>query len=77
MTQYPSDWRQCATCEYWAGDRAPADLWGNRVEFDSPMSRGRCMNRGSGWFHSDLGKQANSGCPCWEKWAVLEKLKNH
>jgi len=72
---YPSNWKNCATCEYWSGERTPADPFGNRVAFESPMSRGRCLNRSSGWFHSDLGKQANASCPCWEKWAVLDKMR--
>ena len=75
MQQYPSNWKQCATCEYWAGSREPADLWGNRVEVESPMSRGRCMSRDSGWFHSDLGKQANGSCQSWEKWKILDAMK--
>lgn len=74
MSEYPGDWKQCATCEYWTGARMPADIFGNRVKFESPMTRGRCMNRDSGWFTSDLGKQANSSCQCWEKWSVLEKM---
>ena len=72
---YPSDWKQCATCEYWSGEREPGDIFGNRVKFESPMSRGRCLNRDSGWFHSDLGKQANASCQCWEKWGVLDAMK--
>ena len=75
MQQYPSNWKQCATCEYWAGSREPADLWGNRVEVESPMSRGGCMSRDSGWFHSDLGKQASSSCQSWEKWKILDAMK--
>ncbi len=76
MSQYPSDWKQCATCEYWAGERRPANIFGERVEFESPMAKGRCMNRASGWYSSP-GKQANFSCNCWEKWAVLEALHNH
>ncbi len=38
------------------------------------MSRGRCLNRDSGWYHSDLGKQADFSCQCWEKWAVLDAM---
>ena len=73
--QYPSNWKQCATCEYWAGERQITDNWGRYVNVDSPMTHGRCMNRHSGWFYSDLGKQVNSSCPSYEKWGVLDKMK--
>ena len=73
-SQYPKDWKNCVTCEYWAGSRQPADNWGNRVEVESPMSRGRCMNRQSGWFYSGE-KQANSSCQSWERWRVLDSMK--
>ncbi len=75
MQQYPSYLKQCATCEYWAGAREPADRWGNRISVESPMSRGRCMHRHSGWFNSPEGKQAIFKCPYWEKWSVLDKMK--
>ena len=75
MHSIPSDWKNCLTCEYWAGSREPADIFGRRVSCESPMTHGRCMNRHSGWFNSDLGKQANASCQSWEKWRVLSAMK--
>lgn len=67
--QYPYSWKQCATCAYWTGARE-TDRFGQRVYVDSPMQKGKCMCRGSGW--TNMEKQANSSCTSFEKWSVLK-----
>ena len=66
--QYSSSFKNCATCEYWTGSRE-TDNFGQRVEVDSSMSKGRCMCRNSGWSGE---RQANASCNHYEKWAPLK-----
>lgn len=71
--QIPSDWKQCCTCEYWAGNR---EIYGyNRVVVETTNpggigERGKCLNSGSGWRNSL--QQHSSKCEKWEKWRVLK-----
>lgn len=67
--QYNFMSKVCATCKYWGG---PRDLkqYGDYVEIGSPMDRGACYSRDSGWLNSSP-VQASGGCRYWEKWDAL------
>ena len=67
--QYPYSWKQCATCAYWTGVRE-TNVFGEHVNVESPMAKGICKCRGSGWFNQP--KQANSSCLKFEKWVALK-----
>lgn len=67
--QYPSSWKQCATCAYWTGSRE-TDTFGQKVYVSSAVAKGKCRCRGSGW--NNYEKQANASCNHYEKWAPLE-----
>lgn len=72
-TQYPSSFKNCATCEYWGGERTFSDpLFCKNVEVSSPMEKGRCYCKNSGWFSSP-GKQANFSCLSYERWSAINK----
>lgn len=67
--QYPSTWKQCATCTYWLGKRE-CDCFGQRVTVSSPMEKGKCaIPRGS---FKGADRQANGSCVDFEKWPVLK-----
>lgn len=68
--QFTSSSKSCATCEYWGGARTTNHSC-NRVECESAMAKGKCLNKSSGWANSS-GKQANSNCIKWQKWRVLK-----
>ncbi len=71
-SQIPGDWRQCCTCEYWAGNR---DVYYSRevlVETSNPGGvgeKGRCLKDGCGW--KGTLTQHSMNCPKWEKWRAL------
>lgn len=67
--QYPSSWKQCATCAYWTGKRE-TDTFGQRVYVDSAMTKGKCLCQKSGWAHCE--KQANASCTHFDKWSPLK-----
>ena len=67
--QYPSSWKQCATCAFWTGQRE-CDYFGQRVTVSSPMDKGKCAIPRGGWKGND--RQANSCCSDWQKWPVLK-----
>lgn len=68
--QYPPSFKNCATCDYWGGSRT-TDTFGQRVECDSAMAKGKCYCKSSGWA-SNPGRQANSSCNSWQKWCALK-----
>jgi hypothetical protein len=63
----PSSWKQCTTCQYWAGPRK-ADFSRTRVEYSSDQDKGECV--GGGWNRQQ--KSASMTCGKWEKWGVLK-----
>lgn len=65
--------KNCATCEYWGGKRNFTNITQQRLEVGSPMDKGRCYCRNSGWFSNMSGMQANHTCPHYERWALLKK----
>jgi len=72
-SRIPSDWKQCCTCEYWAGQR---DVYNNgsyvlltTVSGDKRVE-GKCLKQGSGW--TGQGKLDSCNCAKWEKWRVLK-----
>ena len=68
--QYPSNWKVCATCAYWAG-RRESDYFGQRVTVSSPMDKGKCAGPvRCGYKGQD--KQADSHCGEYQKWLVLK-----
>ena len=67
--QYPANWKHCATCAYWTGNRE-SNIFGEYSKVDSPMAKGKCMCRGSGWTNQD--RQASSSCQSFQKWTVLK-----
>ena len=66
---YPARWEQCATCVYWAGSR-DTDRFGDYVNVDSAMAKGKCMCRGSGWANKEM--QASFSCQSYQKWPALK-----
>ena len=69
MYQFTCDSKYCATCALWSGERSLCDQWGSRVEFNSPMAIGKCINQNSGCWKQT--KQANGGCSSFQKWRAL------
>jgi len=73
MSQIPSDWKQCCTCEFWAGKREPYDMFCNKVLVNTGSGdageRGKCMKAGSGWTNQMM--QHCHRCSSYEKWRVL------
>lgn len=67
--QYPSFWKQCATCVFWMGQRE-TNRFGEYVKVESSMTKGKCMCRGNGWTNQE--KQANFSCRTFQKWPVLK-----
>lgn len=57
----PKNWKYCATCRNWCGERRPADPWANNVEYEA-NSTGKCQ--GGGWNQAD--RQAMGTCNKWE-----------
>ena len=66
--QYPSNWKNCATCVFWTGYR-DVDTFGNYIKVDSAQTKGKCMCRGSGWCRTE--RTAGSTCNSHLKWPVL------
>lgn len=69
MYQYTCDSKYCATCSCWSGQRRISDQWGSRLEVNSPMDIGKCLNQKSGCWKQT--KQANGGCSAFVKWGSL------
>ena len=69
MAQIPYNWKHCSTCAYWCGARS-TNIYGERVELNSTMDKGKCMCRGSGWFNREM--QASHSCQSFKKWEVLK-----
>ncbi|MHB8887122.1 MAG: hypothetical protein ACYC5H_18955, partial [Methylovirgula sp.] len=60
-----SDWKRCATCEFWSGPRIPGAFL-NDVRFDQ-KNKAQCVGKRKG-----QSKSGNDSCPHWVKWAVLK-----
>lgn len=73
MSQIPSDWKRCCTCEYWAGRRDIYDNSCSKVLVNTGSGdageKGKCMKRGSGWTHQMV--QHCHNCASYEKWRML------
>lgn len=69
MSQYPSSWKNCATCAYWAGARE-SDYFGQNVQVGSTSESGKCAIPNGPWKGSS--KRASHSCDKWQKWPVLK-----
>lgn len=67
--QYPSSWKQCATCAYWMGARE-SDTFGQRVTVANSGTQGTCAIPRGGW--KGQPRQASGICSDWQKWPVLK-----
>jgi hypothetical protein len=67
MTQLPSQFKCCATCEKWAGQRK-VDISRIYSIFSNPNDKGECIG---GTFNRQL-VTAQATCPTWTKWAILQ-----
>jgi hypothetical protein len=64
--KYPKGWTNCATCEYWIGNRDVEH--GTKVIVDKANQQGKCV------FVKNLSPRptkANSRCTHWKKWGTL------
>lgn len=66
LTSTSATWKQCSTCEFWAGSRHPSH-WRDRSEHES-RAKGECA--GGGW--NRIQKFAENSCSSWKKWSVLK-----
>lgn len=55
----PVDWKNCATCTHWCGEKNP-DMFCQYVEFDD-SERARCAC--GGFFNAQV--QGMGSCPKW------------
>lgn len=67
--QYTKYSKICATCNFWRGYRE-LDISRQKVECDSWMSVGKCLQQSSGWTNQP--RQAQQNCVYWEKWCELK-----
>lgn len=58
----PSNWKICATCSRWGGNRRPADPFLNYVEFDNSQ-KGKCY----GGVFNLAEMNAMASCSKWEQ----------
>ena len=68
--QYPSSWKQCATCAFWCGARE-TDSWGSRVTVASCSVVGKCAIPSGGWKGQNRQASGNA-CRDYQKWPVLK-----
>ena len=61
-----SSWKNCVTCEYWAGTRKVASAR-DHVEYLSDNDKGECLGK----YNRQL-RAANLTCEKWLKWGVLK-----
>ena len=69
--QYTKNFENCATCEFWGGNRSFLDRFCHRIVVDSSGVKGRCYNRDSGWFSKSDGTQACYRCRSYKRWALI------
>ena len=67
--QYPSSWKNCATCAYWSGPRE-TDYWGSWSKVENPSVGHKCIIPRGGWKGHQM--QASSSCRDWMKWPALK-----
>ena len=67
LNSRPSFWKNCVTCEYWAGPRK-ASTFRDRAEYNNDQDKGECV--GGGWNKTQ--KTAIGTCNKWEKWSPLK-----
>lgn len=67
--QYPNNWKFCATCAFWSGDRE-SDNYGLKVYVDGPNVKAKCQNRSCVWNNNLV--QAGMTCAGFKKWNVLK-----
>lgn len=70
--QYVYSNKICATCEYWGGCRSFTDCFQKIIVVSSPMDKGPCYCRTSGW--ATTPRSAN-GAPCrmYELWKAIRR----
>ena len=66
MEKIQPSWKQCVTCEFWAGSRRPAQ-WRDFVEFER-TAKGECCGGG----RDRLKTEAMGTCNSWRKWSILK-----
>ena len=66
MKSIPSSWRNCCTCEFWAGSRRPS-AFRNMSEYVI-YTKGECA--GGGYNRAMM--DGLSSCGRWKKWGVLK-----
>ncbi len=66
---YPSSWKNCATCAYWMGER-DCDYFNQHSIVSGPSERGTCKIPSGPWRNSN--KAANESCSSYMKWPVLK-----
>lgn len=66
MSHYSKTWKNCSTCEFWAGPRKP-DTFRDGVEVDN-AAKGECT--GKTWNRSQRSANSSS-CSDWRPWGVF------
>ena len=69
--EYNAYFKNCATCEFWAGSRTIQAPYCQRLYVASSAEKGQCLNRESGYMNSGA-RQAQMSCPKYKKWSVLK-----
>ena len=64
--QIPNEWKQCSTCEKWAGKRN-LDVHRTFVETEDALAQGECI--GGPWDRTQT--YANHQCDGWSKWGQI------
>lgn len=67
-TGYSSNFKNCSTCDYWAGSR-DIDSSRSKSMVASASEKGKCVSKDSPW---KMGiKSASQNCPKWKKWGAF------
>jgi len=64
--QIPKEWKQCCTCEKWAGGRT-LDAHRTFIEARDELEQGECV--GGPWDRNKT--YANHQCDGWIKWGQI------
>ena len=65
---FPPDFKCCAMCDFWGGERK-LNVLKDQITIDSLSVKGKCLLQGGPWKGWDMGAVFN--CGQWVRWIAL------
>lgn len=71
MTTFPAHVKNCATCDYWAGQRN-SNIYQKLVQVKEFTDKGKCNNLKCGFRNQQMPAGTGTSCDYYQKWGPIQ-----